>query len=101
MTSIKKRWASYVQEKRREKRIPRYELATRAGIDPSYITLIERDGYIPRKDKVIGLAHALGVSKDECLLYAGFAPLDTPLPVLLAACSGYERTADLASQGVC
>jgi transcriptional regulator with XRE-family HTH domain len=51
----------------------RRDLAKMANIDPSYVTLIERDGYIPRIDVVQRVARALNVSLDDCCLAAGYA----------------------------
>lgn len=68
-------WASYVKEKRKTRRLTSRKLAEIAKIDPSYITLIERDGYIPRKDKVIDIGKALEVDENQILIMAGYAPL--------------------------
>lgn len=82
MSNIRKernlRWAAYVTEKREARDMAKSELGYRAEIDPSYITLIERDGYLPRRDKVIKLAEVLLVDTDECLLMAGYAPVSLP-----------------------
>jgi transcriptional regulator with XRE-family HTH domain len=67
-------WANYVKDKRKAKHLTRRKLAELAKIDPSYVTLIERDGYVPRKDKVLELARALEVDIDRTLLVAGYAP---------------------------
>lgn len=61
----------------------RRRLAQLSEIDPSYVTLIERDGYIPRRDKVLSLAKALETGLDETLLVAGYAPQQMPVNVLL------------------
>ncbi|MDQ7826288.1 MAG: helix-turn-helix transcriptional regulator [Candidatus Eremiobacteraeota bacterium] len=67
-------WANYIKEKRRLKHLTRRKLAELAKIDPSYVTLIERDGYIPRRDKVLEIAKALEVENNQILLMAGYAP---------------------------
>lgn len=76
-------WANYVKEKRKGKHLTRRKLAELAKIDPSYVTLIERDGYVPRKDKVLELAKALEVDVDHTLLVAGYAPEKVSLKDLL------------------
>ena len=67
-------WANYVKEKRKSKHLTRRKLAELAKIDPSYVTLIERDGYVPRKDKVLEIAKSLEVDPNQILLMAGYAP---------------------------
>ncbi|NDD28315.1 MAG: XRE family transcriptional regulator [Proteobacteria bacterium] len=76
-------WATYVKEKRKTRHLTRRKLAELAKIDPSYVTLIERDGYVPRKDKVLELARALEVDVDHTLLVAGYAPEKVSLKDLL------------------
>jgi transcriptional regulator with XRE-family HTH domain len=76
-------WANYVKEKRKAQHLTRRKLAELARIDPSYVTLIERDGYVPRKDKVLELAKALQVDVDHTLLVAGYAPEKISLKDLL------------------
>lgn len=76
-------WASYIREKRKARHLTRRKLAELAKIDPSYVTLIERDGYVPRKDKVHELARALEVDVDHTLLVAGYAPENASLKDLL------------------
>lgn len=71
-------WANYIKEKRKLKHLTRRKLAELAKIDPSYVTLIERDGYIPRKDKVQDIARALEVDANQILLMAGYAPDGIP-----------------------
>lgn len=78
-------WANYIRRARNFHGLANHELAARAGIDPSYITLIERDGYVPRRDKVLVLAKALGLQTQEALLIAGYAPTDIAVNDLLAA----------------
>lgn len=76
-------WANFVKEKRKARHLTRRKLAELAKIDPSYVTLIERDGYVPRKDKVLELARALEVDVDHTLLVAGYAPEKVSLKDLL------------------
>jgi len=76
-------WANYVKDKRKARGLTRRKLAELAGIDPSYVTLIERDGYVPRKDKVLEVARALEADLDHTLLVAGYAPEKIPVKDLL------------------
>lgn len=66
-------WANTVRSGRKAKQLTRRELARRAGIDPSYVTLIERHGYVPRRDKVEELGRVLG-DQDQAMVMAGFVP---------------------------
>jgi transcriptional regulator with XRE-family HTH domain len=63
--------------------LTRRRLAQLANIDPSYVTLIERYGYVPRKSKVMDLARALRVDTDRTLIMAGYAPEGVPLSEFL------------------
>jgi transcriptional regulator with XRE-family HTH domain len=76
-------WANYVKDKRKARGLTRRKLAELAGIDPSYVTLIERDGYVPRKDKVLEIARSLEAEVDHTLLVAGYAPEKIPVKDLL------------------
>ncbi len=67
-------WALFVSQKRKSNRLTRRKLAELASIDPSYVTLIERDGYVPRRDKVMDIAKAVLADVDRTLLIAGYAP---------------------------
>ncbi len=67
-------WANFVKMHRKRQGLTLRQLGHLAGIDGSYVTLIERDGVVPRKDKVLALARALGVNEDHMLLEAGYAP---------------------------
>ncbi len=78
-----KEWAKYVQDNRKSQNLTRRKLADLANIDPSYVTLIERDGYVPRKNKVIDIANALKADVDHALLIAGYAPTTIKVDELL------------------
>ena len=67
-------WGAYVTSHRKQLHLTRRELAYRACIDPSYLTLIERDGSVPASDIVERVAKALSVDVDMTLLIAGYAP---------------------------
>lgn len=68
-----KRWGRYVREIRQRRRLTARALADKANLDPSYITLIERDGYVPKQAAVERLAIALGADLDYFLGQAGYA----------------------------
>ncbi|MBI3929305.1 MAG: helix-turn-helix transcriptional regulator [Armatimonadetes bacterium] len=76
-------WANYVRDRRKARQLTRRKLAELAKIDPSYVTLIERDGYVPRKDKVLEIAKAIQADVDRTLLVAGYAPEKIPIKELL------------------
>lgn len=88
-------WANYVKEKRKVKHLTRRKLAEMAKVDPSYLTLIERDGFVPRRDKVIRLARALDCDTDECLLTAGYAPQKVQVTEFLERLERYKDDRDM------
>lgn len=67
------RWGRYVAEIRVRRGLTRYQLADLADIDSSYVTVIERDGYIPSREVVKSMAKALGVDVDFFSGQAGYA----------------------------
>lgn len=82
-------WADYVREKRLEKGIRKNALGKASGINASYFTLIEGDGYVPSRKFVVRIAEALEVDVKEALLYAGYSPLeDHQIPVILNFLTG-------------
>lgn len=83
-------WANYVKDRRKARQLTRRKLAELAKIDPSYVTLIERDGYVPRKDKVLEIARAIQADVDRTLLVAGYAPEAIPVDDLLDRIDGYK-----------
>lgn len=68
-------WANYIRDKRKKRGFTRRHLAILAKIDPSYMTLIERDGIVPKRDKVIALADVMDIDVGDMLLMAGYAPI--------------------------
>lgn len=76
-------WAAFVRASRKKLGYNLRKLAFLSGIDSSYVTLIERDGYVPRRDKVIAIARALEVDTDRALLEAGYAPEGIPISTIL------------------
>lgn len=83
-------WANYVKDKRKARGLTRRKLAELAKIDPSYVTLIERDGYVPRKDKVLEIAKAVEADVDHTLLVAGYAPEKIPVKDLLERLENFK-----------
>lgn len=73
MANYSKEWAFWCKERRKQRRLTRRELAKIVKIDPSYVTLIERDGYIPLRDKVQAIGRVFGDEQAACLL-AGLLP---------------------------
>lgn len=88
-------WANYVKEKRKSKHLTRRKLAEMAKVDPSYLTLVERDGFVPRKDKVSRIARALECDIDECLLTAGYAPQRVQVTEFLERLELYKDDRDM------
>jgi len=88
-------WANYIKEKRKTKHLTRRKLAELAKVDPSYLTLIERDGFVPRRDKVIRLSRALECDTDECLLTAGYAPSKVQVTEFLERLERYKDDRDM------
>ena len=66
-----KAWAQYVRDRRKASGKSRRQLAADAQIDPSYWTLIERDGNIPTRAIVIRIGMLFGDAINACLL-AGY-----------------------------
>lgn len=67
-------WGKWVREQRQRRGLLRNDLAEKAGINPSYISLIEAKFAVPSRTIVISIAEALEADVDEALIYAGFAP---------------------------
>lgn len=66
-------FARTVRDLRKSKQLTRRKLAEYSNIDPSYVTLIERDGYVPRPEKVSDLGRVLG-DRTRILFAAGYVP---------------------------
>jgi transcriptional regulator with XRE-family HTH domain len=90
-----KLWSNYVKEKRKGKHLTRRKLAELSKVDPSYLTLIERDGFVPRKDKVAKIARALDCDIDECMLTAGYAPHRIGVTEFLERLERYKDDRDM------
>lgn len=72
-TNYSRQWGTWVHDRRKVCRLTRRELAKTVKIDPSYVTLMERDGYVPHRDKVKAIGRLLGDEQAACLL-AGMLP---------------------------
>lgn len=66
-------WGAWLRAERKRAQVNRSQVAKAAGLDPGYITLLER-GYVPRRDKVLAVARALQSDETCALLAAGYAP---------------------------
>lgn len=66
-------WGALLTSTRQSRGLPKVELAQRAGVSPSYITLMEQ-GAVPKREHVVRLAQALGLDVNHCLLVGGYAP---------------------------
>lgn len=66
-------WAKHVRENRKARQMTRRALAFKADIDPSYLTLIERDGYVPRKNHIKRIGLIFG-DVGAALLVCGHVP---------------------------
>lgn len=62
-----------VKRKRVECDMTRRELASYSGLDPSLVTLIERDNHVPGPENCISMAKAMNVDEDWFMLMAGYA----------------------------
>lgn len=67
-------WGGWLREHRRAAGLSIRALAYAAGYDPSYGTLMERDGRVPHVRYVAAIAEMLGAEPDEALVMAGYAP---------------------------
>ena len=72
-TDYSQEFAHFVWTHRTLASMTRRQLAIQAGMDPSYITLIERHGQIPRRAKVEAIGTVFGL-RDEALYAAGMMP---------------------------
>lgn len=86
---------------RKEKGLKMESLAKDVGVSKSYISLLESGGRQPSRDVVIQLARALGgegqALRDELLILAGFAPVDTrTISAYQDALAIYEQSLALA-----
>lgn len=93
MTKRNIEFAHAVTRYRELGKISRTDLATRSFMDASYITLIEKHGYVPKPDKVKCLADALGLGKestDILMVTAGYAPVYVPVVDMIHLVRSYH-----------
>lgn len=89
------KFAEAVRIHRTLNKMTRTDLAGRAWIDASYLTLIENYGYVPKQDKVICLADAMCLNKmetDVLLLTAGYAPIHMDLKDVVSAVKRHHES---------
>jgi transcriptional regulator with XRE-family HTH domain len=70
-------WGKAVQDARIFSNLSRLELSTSVGLNPSYIFMIETQGYVPRKDKVEKIVKSLNLKEEDSdilTIKAGFSP---------------------------
>ena len=82
MISQRTNWGEYFNGLRTERKLTRRAASKMFGVDPALITLIERDGHIPRRKIVIAIARGLKADLEETLLHAGYLP-DTITPTFV------------------
>jgi len=70
---IRKRWSRWLREHRLGAKMSKLQLATEVGCDPALLTLMERDGHVPRREKVRGIGRVFGCVA-EAELSAGYLP---------------------------
>ena len=63
-------WAQFIEDGRKRAGLTRRELAAAANVDPSYATLWERDGYVPRPNVVKRIAEVFHIDPSEAVLIA-------------------------------
>ena len=93
-------WAAFVRTNRKKLGYNLRKLAFLAGIDSSYVTLIERDGYVPKRDKVVAIARALETDIDRTLLEAGYAPESIPISTIMGK-NSLETARDVLIPELC
>lgn len=67
-------WAEWVRRNREARNWSKRTLAAKVGVDPSYVTLWENDGYVPMRKKVQHVADAFGLPRAEAEIIAGLIP---------------------------
>ena len=68
------KWASALITVRKRAHMTRRDIALAVDIDPSYITLMERDGNVPKREIVADIAKATGANEDKLMMAAGYLP---------------------------
>lgn len=81
-------WSRWLKEARDRKGLTKREVAKLADIDPSYMTLLEKDGLIPKPDvaiRVIANLTSDPIEADTMMLLIGFAPFNASAEEVIAA----------------
>lgn len=81
------KWGRFVSLLREKAGLSRRQLALLAGIDPSYMTLIENSGQVPKgdiADKILQAVTRDKLKQDQGMMLAGFAPRNVPMKDILA-----------------
>ena len=97
----KQKWSEFIRSHRIKQSLTSRRLAELIGVDPSYITLMERNGCVPKREKVIALGRALRLNTDILLIVAGYAPEHVDLPLAIESCgaedSGHKIIPELSA----
>ena len=79
----KPQWAAWVRKHREAVGMSRGTLAAKVNVHPSYVTLFERDGYVPKYEIAQAVAMLLcpddKIEQDYSLMVAGYAPTHVSL----------------------
>ncbi len=67
-------WGDWVKDRRKAKQMTRRALAIAADLDPSYITLMERDSYIPKRHVCARIGRVLA-DEETGMIMGGFIDL--------------------------
>ncbi len=68
-------WFEWLEAQRIRQGLTRRDLASEAGCDPSYLTYLEKTRKVPSVGLTARIGQAIGL-QDECLVLAGFQPLN-------------------------
>lgn len=66
-------WADWVRVQRKRRLLTRRKFASLVGVDPSYVTLMERDGTVPSRLVVENIGRLFG-SVEEATVMASYVP---------------------------
>lgn len=66
-------WRAWILDRRKHFELTKRELAEMVGINASYVTLFERDGYVPSRAIVQAIGELFGCP-DVALANAGYVP---------------------------
>lgn len=82
------RWGAWVEQARKRAGMTKRDVAKAGQFDPSYLTLIERDGLVPTRKLTSVIVSAL--THDKCeqdvgMVAAGYAPYNVSFSELVDA----------------